>query len=265
MTVGEGVAAAAGVAVALAVITWLAWSAVGIAGIYAEKRKRPTWGPLEAALETFMAVICRWWHRLPPPSPADPPALPPTGPALLVAPHRTSLDPFLIYDRSNRQIRFLVAKEFTRIPLIGTFLRLAGTIPVDRKAADVSAVKAALRVLKDGDVVGLFPEGGIIETGESAHVRHGAAMMALRTGVPVIPACIGGIRPSGRVFRGLIRRSPGARVVFGPPVDLSEFRGRRPGPAELEAATRKIMEAVNALAECLPPEARLPAHVPPMH
>ena len=97
-----------------------------------------------------------------------------------------------------------------------------------------------------GRVVGIFPEGGIVADGQTYNVRSGVAMMALKSGAPVIPAAIRGIRPSSDIVAGLLRRTR-PEVIFGPPVDLSEFKGRKATPAELEAVTARIMNAIKAL------------------
>lgn len=170
----------------------------------------------------------------------------PPGPLIVVAPHRNSVDPFLLAASTRRQLHYMVAAEYAAIPLVGGYLRLVGCIPVDRSRADIGAVKAAMRYLKDGEAVGIFPEGGIRSAETGGHGRHGTAMLALKTGVPVIPAGIGGIIPTQNVALGLVLPNR-AWVRFGPPVDLSDLRSAKPGHDQLEAATERIMAAIAAV------------------
>src|SRR5262249_21629413 len=129
------------------------------------------------------------------------------------------------------------------------FCRILGCIPVRRDGRDVSATRAALRALKDGRVVPIFPEGRILpksglELGEG---KPGAAFIALHSGVPVIPAYIRGTPPTKYVGKALYWPS-GARVRYGPPGDPPGLPGGdRPDKETLDAATGRLMDAIRAL------------------
>lgn len=253
------VAYAAAAVVGLAAGAWVSWVCLSLFGDAARwygKARHEKGMPAGLALaEALMLLLCVRWHRLPRPTGAKFPA---GRPFLLVAPHRCSLDPFLIHSAADCRIDFLVAKEYADLPLVGSFLRMVGCIPVDRSKSDPASLKAALRRLKDGAVVGIFPEGGIADPGDTSRTRAGVGMIALRAGVPVIPVTLHGVRPSHSVVGGFFFRGR-PRVEFGAPVDLSEFAGRRPTHRDYEAAAAKILAAVGIA----PPPPPAPHHHPP--
>lgn len=174
--------------------------------------------------------------------------VPRTGPVLVTANHTCSADPlFLSAAAPYRPISFLVAAEYSNWPVVRFFLRLVECIPVNRDNRDAGATKQAIRHLRDGKAVGIFIEGGIVGPGEVHRPKDGVAMLALRTGAPVIPAYISGVTYHKNVVWGLLIRHR-ARVRFGPPVDLSEFQAGERNRDSIRAATHKIYTAVMALA-----------------
>ena len=83
----------------------------------------------------------------------------PDGPMVVCAPHSNLVDPILIMAMMTirRYPRFLAKKELFSLPIVGSFLRRIGMIPVDRGKADISSIKEALKVLKDKGIIGIFP------------------------------------------------------------------------------------------------------------
>jgi 1-acyl-sn-glycerol-3-phosphate acyltransferase len=106
-------------------------------------------------------------------------------------------------------------------------------------------MKKAMRLLRDGKALGIFIEGRIMLPGEKPEPKDGVAMLALKTGTPVIPAHISGVVHTNEVVKGLIARHR-ARVRFGRPVDLSGLGGR--SREDVRAATQRIYEAILLLA-----------------
>jgi len=195
--------------------------------------------------ENLNEFLAKFWWRL---QRMGPSTVPRTGPVLVTANHTCSADPlFLSAAASYRPISFLVAAEYSNWPVVKFFLRLVECIPVKRDSRDSGATKQAIRHLRDGKAVGIFIEGGIVRPGDAVHPKDGVAMLALRTGAPVIPAYISGVTYHRNVVWGLLLRHR-ARVRFGPPVDLSEFQLEDRNRDVVRAATQKIYAAVKALA-----------------
>ncbi|MFH1418429.1 MAG: MFS transporter [Planctomycetota bacterium] len=174
--------------------------------------------------------------------------IPTTGPVILAANHACSIDPFLLISTSpNRYPSFMVAREYTRIPLFGRLIKLIECIPVNRTGVDTASIKASLRHLADGRVLGIFPQGRIPRPDEPLKVQEGVGMLALRGGATVIPAHISGTRYSDGVTVPFLRLHR-AVVRYGPPVDLSPWQGREKDRAAYREVAEHIMERINALA-----------------
>ena len=192
--------------------------------------------------------------------PGDDP-LPETGPALLVSNHRSGVDPLVIYAHTRRIVRFMMAREYYMIPLLRWIFEAVNAIPVNRDGHDFTATKRALRALHNGEVVGIFPEGRIrhldpevtftsFDDGDNTDtVKHGAALLALRANVPIIPVYIDGTPTSESVIRALFSFSR-SRVAFGEPLHL-ESPGSKSSRGHLEEATQRIIGAIATLkSEC---------------
>lgn len=177
-------------------------------------------------------------------------AVPARGPALLVANHTCGVDHLLIQSQVRRTLGFMVAEEYYNWPVVKTFAQAIGAIPVKRDGRDLSATRSALRALKQGRVVPLFPEGRI--TPQSGRVigqgKQGAAFLALKARVPVIPCYLSGTPPTDDILQAIYTPSH-TRVVFGPPIDLTDLRGPEgePDRAQIQTATDRLMAAITDL------------------
>lgn len=113
----------------------------------------------------------------------------PKGGALLCANHTRTNDPlFIAYALGWRyQIHVMAKEEIMHWPFIGWVLRHGGIFGVKRGKADVAAIKTSIKYLKNGELLLMFPEGTRHQDGDFGDAKTGAAMLALRTGVPIIP------------------------------------------------------------------------------
>ncbi len=172
------------------------------------------------------ALYCALWHRLESPAPAP---LPEHGPAILVANHTCGLDPMVLQASCHRVLGFLIAKEFYDYWIFHPICRLIGCIPVRRDGHDLAATRAALRALKEGRVVPIFPEGRIIPTSgrELGEGKPGVAFLVLHAQVPVIPAYIWGTPATKAIWKAILSPSH-SRVVYGRPIDFSPIIRARP-------------------------------------
>ena len=113
--------------------------------------------------------------------------------------------------RLGRRIHWLGKKELFDWPIVGWIAANGGVHPVDRGAADVEAFRLAQRILDEGHVLFVFPEGTRSPDGALQEARDGLAVLAIRTGAPIVPIGIGG---SSRVWpRGQRLPHPGGHVV----------------------------------------------------
>ena len=115
------------------------------------------------------------------------------GTYLVIAPHRTWADPiYLCAALRHWQPHFMAKKELFKIPLLRGLIRSLGAYPVNRGGADVGAIKRTIAMLKDGTCVGMFPQGHRYNKVDprKTPVKTGAAMIALKAGVPILPVYI---------------------------------------------------------------------------
>jgi 1-acyl-sn-glycerol-3-phosphate acyltransferase len=138
------------------------------------------------------------------------------GPHIIASNHIGLLDGPLLAAFAPRPVHALTKKEMFE-GHTGRVLRAFGQIPLSRVEADPSAIKDCLRVLRDGGVVAVYPEGRR-GSGEFREIRHGVGYLALVTGAPVVPLAVFGTREPGGDIDSI--PAPGARfdLVYGPPV-----------------------------------------------
>lgn len=164
----------------------------------------------------------------------------PDGPVVICPNHTSIGDPFYVVFAFGWKypLRAMAKIQIMRVPFIGWILSKAGVFGVDRGHADMKAVKTALRFLKDGDKLLMFPEGTRVHEGENVEAKTGAALFATRTGVPLMPVWV-------PAKKRLFRRNT---VVLGEPY-YPKFAGRKATSEELEAIVADLMVRVRALGE----------------
>jgi 1-acyl-sn-glycerol-3-phosphate acyltransferase len=171
--------------------------------------------------------------------------VPATGPMLLVANHSSVLDPPLVGAMAPRPLSYLAKEELFRIPLFGRLITAVNARPVRREGADAKALRTALRLLEKGEALLVFPEGTRGDEGTLRMPKAGAGMLAVLSGVPVVPAYVrgsGGVWPRGRSLP-----RPGKVVVtFGRPMTFERTTGSD-RKERYEAASRAMMDAIERL------------------
>jgi 1-acyl-sn-glycerol-3-phosphate acyltransferase len=172
--------------------------------------------------------------------------LPDHGPYLVAANHHNYLDAVVLGVSVPAPIAFLVMPRVWRAtPLHPTFHRHIGSIPLQVDRGDVGALRRALAALERGHVVGIFPEGPFSVRGRLERGLPGVALLALRSGVPVVPAGICGTWEALRGRRFYLPRPTPLAVRFGPPRRFS-LNGSSARAARREV-TERIMADIAAL------------------
>lgn len=143
--------------------------------------------------------------------------VPREGPAILICNHVSGLDPFLLQATCPRVIRWMMAKEYYDIPHTRRLCERLGFIPVARSGRDSASLKAGLRALADGQVVGIFPEGKINDTPALLPFQPGVALLAARGKAPVVPARLAMQHYHSMVYPAFDPQHP--RLWFGEPYD----------------------------------------------
>ncbi|MEH7501102.1 lysophospholipid acyltransferase family protein [Neobacillus drentensis] len=159
---------------------------------------------------------------------------PKEGGVLLCANHIHNFDPLVVGIMAPRPVHYMAKEEIFSVPVLGNMVRKCNAFPVKRGFSDREALRTGLKILKDGHVFGLFPEGTRSKTGELGKGLSGAGFFALRSTATVVPCAI--IGPY-RSFRKL-------KVVYGQPIDMEEMRKEK---ASTEQVTELIMSKIEKL------------------
>lgn len=161
--------------------------------------------------------------------------IPKEGAAVLCCNHRSNYDPVTVSVFLDRMPRFIAKKELFSVPVVKQILVNLGSFPVDREATmDMKAVRQAVKVLKEGDLLGVFAEGTRVKDGEKADAKGGVALFALKGDAPIIPIAI-----SGRYgFRQKLT------MTVGKPIYLDEYKGKKLSAAMLEEIADKTMQTI---------------------
>lgn len=163
--------------------------------------------------------------------------IPAEGPAIVCGNHISMRDPLVVACCLNEPLRFMGKKELWDVKILRPLWDNLGGFPVDRGAADTSALRTAVGILKEGQILGIFPEGTRIEDDGKQHaIQSGVASIALRGKAKLVPLYIQG---PYKPFRPV-------HITFGAPLDYSAHEGRV-DRAAIDNATAAIGDAIWAL------------------
>ena len=156
----------------------------------------------------------------------------PEEPVVICANHSSNWDPILMILAMSQQtkLRIMAKEQLFRIPVVNAFIRKMGAFPVNRGHSDISAVRTSIQSLKAGFHLLIFPEGTRVRQPGKVSVKGGAAMIAIRSGVKMLPVFIG-------TTKRLFRRVP---VIFGKPY-TPVYSGRKGTAEEYQANAEEIM------------------------
>jgi 1-acyl-sn-glycerol-3-phosphate acyltransferase len=205
---------------------------------------------LKYTLAPLLRLIFRPWQR-------GKENVPTSGPAILASNHLSFSDHFFMPAQLvPRKVTFLAKAEyFTGKGVKGfvsrTFFSGVGQIPIDRGGGKASegSLRTGLRVLRDGHLLGIYPEGTRSPDGKLYRGKIGVAKLALESRAPVVPCAMVGtfeVQPSGQLLPNFSVR-PGVR--FGKPLEFSRYYGMENDRLVLRAVTDEIMYAILELSD----------------
>lgn len=162
--------------------------------------------------------------------------IPLDGPVILCSNHKSLQDPITLGAWVPRKVHYMAKAELFRIPLFGPLIKAVGAFPVKRGGVSKEAIRTAINLLQQGQVMGIFPEG---TRNESLGMgKRGAVSMAIRAKAFVVPVALVG---DYRIFRKMV-------AVYGAPIDMRPYAEE--GTAEsMEAATDLIMSRIRYMLE----------------
>ncbi|KXS47854.1 MAG: 1-acyl-sn-glycerol-3-phosphate acyltransferase [Halanaerobium sp. 4-GBenrich] len=159
--------------------------------------------------------------------------LPAEGGVVLMSNHISAYDPPLLAAIFSRPVRFMAKKELFKNPIMRFVLYLADAFPVDRSKNDITAVKNALSVIRNGEVLGIFPEGTRRPEGKLGTPKSGSVMLAIKSGAPIVPIGIKNIKKDGVIT-----------VNIGEPFTMEKFSKRRLSKEERKKASKFIKDKI---------------------
>ena len=165
--------------------------------------------------------------------------IPKEGPVLLVCNHRHWMDPVLLLCITRRPLRVMAKIElFQKNRLLSYLFHVMGVFGVKRGETDMSAIRESVRILKNGEVLLLFPEGTRNKVeGTMLPLKAGASLLAIRGQAAVVPCYIDGkYRPFGKL-----------RILVGDPISTEEYAGKRVSSSEIKIFNEKIQAEMLAL------------------
>ncbi len=196
--------------------------ATGVFGTIRYLMRGPAPTPLLNLLFRFSRLYCDGFHRL---KSLHRNRVPRTGGVLLISNHTAGLDPMIIQASMQRPVRWMMAREYM-LGALGWFWRRTHPIPVDRDKAQPAAARAAIDIIKRGQIVGVFPEGGINDTDQPLRpLSAGVAMIAQRSGAMIVPVHISGTPRVRSALKSYLRFSR-STVNFGKPFKLDPAMDR---------------------------------------
>ncbi len=197
---------------------------------------------LRSALWVFTHLVCRYHVR-------GRQYVPMKGPLLIIANHPSWYDPILLSVVLPRRAWYFTKMEIFRWPIVGFLVRLTGQIPVHRGAHDHAALEKGLAYIREGKAVMIFPEGAVEKQGRIIPAHTGTALLAVRTGVSVLPIALYGTR---RILRSFRIWFPKVDVEIGKPF----IPFLPPGVSHKAGLQCLAEEMMTRIAELLPEEQR---------
>ncbi len=168
--------------------------------------------------------------------------VPQHGPLVIVANHASDFDPPLVSCSVRRPVSYMAKEELFRVPMLSSAIRLYGAYPVKRGSADRSAIRAAITQLNQGWAVGIFLSGTRTDDGRIPEAKLGAALIAAKTGAPLLPLSLWG---TDQIF------AKGSLIPHPVPITI-RIGAVIPAPAstqrdDLAGVTQQCVEAIHQL------------------
>ncbi len=168
--------------------------------------------------------------------------VPSQGPLVVVANHGSHLDPPLLGHALGRPVAFMAKAELFDVPILGAIIRACGAYPVRRGASDREAIRTATAKLEDGWATGVFLDGTRQADGRVNQPLPGAALLAARSGAPLLPVAIINSHRALGSGSSLPRLVP-IQLRVGEPVPAPSGRRR----VDLDATTAELQRRINSL------------------
>lgn len=163
--------------------------------------------------------------------------IPKEGSLIICANHISLLDPVMIAISVQRPISFMAKKELFENKILGKLFLKFNAIPVSRGESDLSAIRSSLKVLKDNNVLGIFPQGTRVDKVDLESTKSGIGLLAIKGKSPVIPIFID---TQYKLFGKV-------KIIIGEPMSFESYYNRRLGSKDYKLISQEIMGSIYSL------------------
>ncbi len=170
------------------------------------------------------------------------------GGFIIAANHTSYLDPPLISSFSRKPVFFMAKKALFEVPVLSPVIKSLGAFPVARDGKDTAPVKHAISLLKQGKIVGIFPQGQRVRTEQEVQGAMGVTMIAKQAGVPVVPVGITGARGS-LSMKNIFGKRKKLKIKIGKPIYYTKSEIPAHERENMRAFTDTLMNAIDELVE----------------
>ena len=157
------------------------------------------------------------------------------GPLVIASNHISNLDPLLVGVFIPRRLSYMGKKELFDNKLLGYIITKLRVFPVDREKTDISSIKTALRILKNNEALGIFPQGTRSKNEEDLRAKSGVAMFAIKGKGKIIPITIIG-KP--KIFKR-------TTLYVDKPISLDEYFDKKMSNAQYEEISQRVLDVIN--------------------
>lgn len=163
--------------------------------------------------------------------------LPTDNRSIVCSNHFNVLDPVLIGTCLPIKINYMAKEELFSNKFFASILYKLGVFPVKRGGADISAIKSALRILKNDGILGIFPEGTRSKAGDMLDAKPGLAMIAIKSQSPIVPiAIIASYKPFSKI-----------KMIIDKPIDLSDYYDQKVTNEEYQQISQDVLDHIKKL------------------
>lgn len=160
--------------------------------------------------------------------------IPKEGACIICSNHKSYFDPPMLVVFNKRHVNMIAKKDLLKNPIMGWLCKTFGALLVDRDGKDIETVKQSLRILKNGEILGIFPEGTRNGMAKGEKAKNGAVLMAIKSGAPIIPA---GIKGDYKIFRKVT-------MTYGKPIYYDKTKINQQDKEEIDKLTEELMNTI---------------------
>lgn len=163
--------------------------------------------------------------------------IPKEGKFILCSNHANNLDPVFISMVMPRKISWMAKKELFKYKIISYLVYKLGAFPVDRSQSDISAIKNALRVLKEDKILGIFPEGTRVKKMDLDSAKPGVALLSIKSDAPILPIYI---ESTYKLFSKI-------NIYIGEPMDITNKDGSKLNQEDYTEKSKLVLKTIYGL------------------